>query len=901
MLPHTVILPLVCLLVAISFVPGLADDKFPMDFERESIVSLNGTWHTVQGHEDKDAWKPDVADKIGPWQPAEIPGTLIPGVNQADHKNVRTVWARKTFPLSMEQSRRNAALKWNSIRYGATVWINGHTVASHPVTGPHTVLLPAGVLREGDNQIIVRTTGWAGIPKSKTGYPLIPAGSGTQGWGRKDPGILDHIWIEFYDQVYMKWVLAMPDLDKRTVTFRTWFDAGQPMPPDARLTVKVLSPSGGKLAGQTASALNPTKSPAEITVPIRDIKPWTPETPVLYTAELRLERAGRTLDAVRFTFGMRTIEVKDGRYRLNNQPLWLRGSNLVCEWFWGGEDSIFNKNTKAYIVDEARVMNLNCFRTHTLPPPTSWLDVSDRHGTMILAEFPVLYNYRDFKFTPDENEIFHKNALIDATGWVTKMWNHPSIVTWVISNETPVDHAWEMGPYRDHVKALDPTRPVLRSGEDTAETDDMHICNNLERAEGQWVRTMIERGQKRDPNKTLSNTEYMNYLKSREDIATRLLGDPKHPDERLVFAEFAMEHTEVMRQQTYDLLLPYMYAGWTRLRTGNQWRPEFPTPMAAALHSSMSPVLASLDLYDRNFVAGRDMTTTLVLINETPKDVKAKVDVYVTPKDPLFVPDEDALKAAVSHETIEVTFKGHSLTRRDLRWQVPAKEGNYFLAAVTRLPGQRPVVSQRVVRAIDPAITGKDLLKKRVLALGVPADALNWLKEQQIPCATSIRDGKVDGDVVAVGFVGSVAAEDRAQAPAILEFVKNGGKLVILAQDEWDWTELVDFEMDKGRASRAFAYPDVKHPLLTNIDPEFLKRWNGLPNEIADHTIKGDVLKRAMKLLWMEKPDTPIAVSIPEGKGEIIICLLDFRRRLDPAQDQYDPVAERMMVNLLQR
>ena len=33
---------------------------------------------------------------------------------------------------------------------------------------------------------------------------------------------------------------------------------------------------------------------------------------------------------------------------------------------------------------------------------------------MILAELPVLYNYADFKLTPQEYEVFHKNALDDA-------------------------------------------------------------------------------------------------------------------------------------------------------------------------------------------------------------------------------------------------------------------------------------------------------------------------------------------------------------------------------------------------------------------------------------------------------------------------------------------------------
>ena len=887
---------------SLAVASAAAAEDFKMDVQRDSL-SLNGPWESLREHGEATLFQDDVADGIEGWQAVAIPGSLVPDLDNKARPTVRNVWARKTFILTGQQAGRDAVLKWNSVRYGATAWLNGREITQYAPMGPHTVLLPRGLLREGQNRLLLKVAGWAGVPKSKSGYPLIPTGSGTQSWGRKDACIPDDIWLEFYDRAYMKQALAIPDVKAGKVTFRIGFDGTGPMPQKINLTAEVAPDGGSTPAGRQQVTVSPDKSPVEIAVAVKGAKPWTPGKPYLYIAQIRAEDAGRVCDAVQFTFGMRTIEVAGGHYQLNGERLGLRGSNLVSEWLWGDRDNKFNQNVKAYIVDEARAMNLNCFRTHTLPPPTSWLDVADRYGTMILAEFPVLYNYADFRFTPEEYEIFHKNALLDATGWVTKLWNHPSVMIWVISNETrpETDAQWEMGPYRDHVRALDPTRPVLRSGEDTAETDDMHICNNLEGAEGQWIRLMVERAQKRDRNKTLSNTEYMNYLKSRQDINRRLLGDPAHPDERLVFAEFAMEHTEVMRRLDYDLLLPYMYAGWTRLRNETAWREDFPTPMAAALHSCMSPVLASIDLFDRNFIAGREVTSQLALINETPADVKTKIDIYITPKNPVFVPDEEARKAAILHSTLDARFEAKKITDKNLRWKVPPKEGNYFLAVVTRIPGSRPVVSQRVVRAIDPAITDKGLKPHRVVGLGLPGDMQAWLKARHIPFSTSIGDGHVEGDVVVVGFVGNVAAGDKARAGSILEFVRQGGRLVILAQDQWDWKDLIDFDLGKGRSSRAFTYPDASHPMLAGIDPEYLKRWNGLPGEVADKTIKGDVLKRAKRLLWIETPDQPVAVSLPEGEGEIIISLLDMRRRLDPAEDQYDPVAERILLNLLQR
>ncbi len=211
-----------------------------------------------------------------------------------------------------------------------------------------------------------------------------------------------------------------------------------------------------------------TAGPIEIAVPMRGLRRWSPQAPNLYLAEIEATAGGQTLDRARLHFGMRALGVERGHVLMNKRPLWLRGSNLVYEWSWGGEF----RDAKRYIVDEARQMNLNSFRTHTLPPPTHWANVADAHGMMLLAEFPVTHNYLDFEFTPEQRQQFHRNVLADATGWITKLWNHPSIVAWVISNEPRGDTDWEIGPYQQLVRTLDPTRLIVRTGDDLG-TDDL--------------------------------------------------------------------------------------------------------------------------------------------------------------------------------------------------------------------------------------------------------------------------------------------------------------------------------------------------------------------------------------------------------------------------------------------
>ncbi|NLF33162.1 MAG: hypothetical protein GX591_20035, partial [Planctomycetes bacterium] len=882
--------------------------------------SLGGTWSVLVGHGDAAIWRPDVAAAAGPWKPVEVPsGNLVLPDSDGDgawqavgelHERTGCVWVRRTFDLDPVRAGRDAVLRWGGIRFGASAWINGRPVTRHVPIGPHAAVLPQELLKAGSNEIVLRVTGWAGVPRSASGYPLLPVGGSTQSWGGKGPGIYADLWLEFYDDVYAKWVLAMPDVAAGAVTLRVWLDGSRPVAEDVALEAIVREPGGhAVLARATATAPAGTGSaaPVDIVCRLADVKAWTPRTPHLYEAEIVTRLGPAVCDRVRFTFGMREVTVKDGRFSLNGLPLWLRGSNLVNEWLWGDR---YNDNVVDYLIAEARAMNLNCFRTHTQPPPAAWLDVADAHGMMILAEMPLLYNHADFGYTPEEYDVLHRNAMLDLTGWITRMWNHPSIILWVLSNESRHDNAWESGPYYRCAKALDPTRLCMRTGEHVVGTPDMadiHTCFNVVRdAEGQLLLDMARLAEHKDPTRPLTNTEYMNRM---WDPSGRWLRRANHPDYPLYYAECATEHTEAMRRLRIDCLLPYMYAGWTRLRGAMDWRDDYPTPMAAALHSSMAPVLASLEMFDRNYPAGGRVPTHLTLINETHDLVEAVVTLYVTAENPLFVPDAGALEAAVWTDAFAVTLGPDSLQRLPVRVAIPAAEGSYYLAAVLTREGDSPVVSQRVIHAVDAAASVAGLSGRRVALLGGDEAIRRWLADNGCrivePAAATI-----DADVVLVWDAAALSDEQRALAPALRTFASGGRRVVVANQTAWTWTDLVDCRIGLPSpanrnpviCSRAHAYEGASHPLLDGIPADWLWRWNGLPGAIANETLlDGAALAAGRKILWASRDVYPMVLSVPVGRGEILMNQLHIRGRISPAADACDPVAERMLANLLTR
>jgi hypothetical protein len=93
----------------------------------------------------------------------------------------------------------------------------------------------------------------------------------------------------------------------------------------------------------------------------------------------------------------------------------------------------------------------------------------------------------------------------------------------------------------------------------------------------------------------------------------------------------------------------------------------------------------------------------------------------------------------------------------------------------------------------------------------------------------------------------------------------------------------------------------LSHPLLAGVEPEWLKRWNGLPGTVAVGKIEGVAVKAGTPLLWAVEPKSTVVAEVPAatGNGKVLFCQLALQDRLSQGSATYDPVAERVLLNLL--
>jgi hypothetical protein len=379
----------------------------------------------------------------------------------------------------------------------------------------------------------------------------------------------------------------------------------------------------------------------------------------------------------------------------------------------------------------------------------------------------------------------------------------------------------------------------------------------------------------------------------------------------LAVAQIGAEHTEAMRRARLDGIWPYMYAGWTRTRqaarvreTGQGsavWKANFAAPESAAWHSSLSPVLASLDLFDASYVTGQQVTTDLWLINDSWHDANIHVDLLLTRDCPEYIPEAECLDRPMAQWSFDYPLPADSVRSTPITWQLPEQEGSYWLTARTTGIAGRPVLSQRFVRAVAPTPVPERARQRTFVVLGSDEWAPRWFAAKGLTMSTGTAGLDPDRHIVLVWDPSRLTAPERQAAAALCDFAARGGRVIVLATRKWDWKELCDVSIPQSSTfSRVYPAAGADLPWLANVPPDWLRRWNGLPGTVAVAKLEGPAVSAGKPLLWAVEPKTTVVAEMPAatGGGKLLFCQLDLRNVRDDGRLS-DPVAERVLIDLL--
>ena len=190
---------------------------------------------------------------------------------------------------------------------------------------------------------------------------------------------------------------------------------------------------------------------------VADAKPWTAETPYLYTLQLTLKNAkGQELQTVRQRVGFRHVEIKDGLLLVNGQPILIKGADRHELDPDGGY--IVSVDRMIQDIKIMKQMNINAVRTCHYPDDPRWYELCDEYGLYLTAESNLESHGMGYREkTLAKRADFEKAHIERQQGNMITYKNHPSIIVWSLGNEAGYGPNFEKA--YDWVKAYDQTRP----------------------------------------------------------------------------------------------------------------------------------------------------------------------------------------------------------------------------------------------------------------------------------------------------------------------------------------------------------------------------------------------------------------------------------------------------------
>jgi beta-galactosidase/beta-glucuronidase len=471
--------------------PENAWTEYPRpQFVRDQWQNLNGLWDYA------------VAPRTEP-QPSKFAGKiLVPfaiesslsGVGRSFTPEDR-LWYRREFKVPRDWGDERVLLHFGAVDYECSLWVNGGLVGSHTGGSDPFTFDITPYLRDraggASNELVLAVTDPTDTGEQPRGkQQLDPRGI----WYTPVSGIWQTVWIEPVPaKVSLREVRLTPDIETGRLRVVPLVNFAVE---DDRLAARCTALVKGEKVASTIIRVN---REGWLEIPRPEL--WTPEHPFLYDLLVELvtvknprgprprpadrgklpafgeaERAayaqaevtGEPTDKVRSYFAMRGVSVGPGpkveqpHLRLNGTPIFQHGP--LDQGWW--PDGLLTPPSDAAIAWELgwlKKAGFNMLRKHIKIEPDRYYYHCDRLGILVWQDMPsgfnhALRNQREDAGDPVRLSTSREQHELELRRMIDRLYNHPSIVMWVIHNE-----GW--GQYETvaldrWVRSIDPSRWV---------------------------------------------------------------------------------------------------------------------------------------------------------------------------------------------------------------------------------------------------------------------------------------------------------------------------------------------------------------------------------------------------------------------------------------------------------
>ncbi|MGQ8338828.1 glycoside hydrolase family 2 protein [Sunxiuqinia sp. A32] len=422
--------------------------------EREEWMNLNGLWNytiksvdfePVQGLTTASSWTTgEIPDK---WTgdilvPFSIDAPLS-GVGHILRYN-EILWYQRSFKIPETWKGKNVLLHFESSDWETSVYVNGKRIGQHRGGYDPFSYDITSYLKSGENTLNVcvwdatenqcQAIGKQIMPENRQGFRYQPTG-----------GIWKTVWMEPVSDGSVENLKITPQYDQASL----------------RLNVKTRNSEGnvlaqvwkdGKMITETAGTPG-----TDFDIPMKGFEAWSPSFPVLYDLKVFVKDQGKVVDEVNSYFGMRKIEIKkasDGfqRIYLNNEQVFQYGP--LDQGYW--PDGVLTPPTEEaikYDLEYLKSIGCNMVRVHIKTHPDRWYYQADKLGLLVWQDMTCMPKYGQ-----NVDDAAAKQWHAEYKSMVDWLYNHPSIVMWIVFNEGWSQHNTEF--YTNWIDQYDPSRLI---------------------------------------------------------------------------------------------------------------------------------------------------------------------------------------------------------------------------------------------------------------------------------------------------------------------------------------------------------------------------------------------------------------------------------------------------------
>ena len=427
--------------------PGNVHAEYPRpQLMRNNWLNLNGLWDYRLTSKRSGQPKDFVGQILVPF-PIE---SALSGV--ALRADERKLWYHRSFAVPQDWQGQRILLHFGAVDWETKVWVNDQEIGSHK--GGYDSFsfdITEALKAEGEQKLVVSVIDPVDAGSQPRGKQVREPGGI---WYTPSTGIWQTVWLEPVPELSINKLKLTPDIDRNILSIETDL-RGEPR---SGLSLKASIMAEGKIIKEEIASIG-----EPFNVRIFNANRWTPDEPFLYDLKLSLLDGDVVLDEVTSYFGMRKISIeKDetgvNRLFLNNQALFQLG--LLDQGFW--PDGLYTAPTDEalrYDLEVTKQLGFNMIRKHVKVEPQRWYYWADKLGVLVWQDMPSgdeLVASGEGEMT--RNEASARQFELELKAMVDGLYNHPSIVTWVLFNE-----GWgqyDTARLTDWLKTYDPSRLI---------------------------------------------------------------------------------------------------------------------------------------------------------------------------------------------------------------------------------------------------------------------------------------------------------------------------------------------------------------------------------------------------------------------------------------------------------